>query len=294
MSMRGFTTSEVAQAICAIDNQQRQQLASEFKKEFGTDLVVALEKAFKGHFEEMIIALMQTPAVYDANQMHEAMSGMRTNDPLLIEILSTRSNRQIAELKHEYERLNKKRPLEQDIKARTKGPFQNLLVSLLNGSRDEHRETDLALAHEEAVKLYREGEGKRGVNAAAFNQVLANRNFIQLRITFDHYKQLSHHDIEQAIEHEFSGDNEAGFLALAQCVRNSSSYFAKLLHKSMKGLGTRDSDLIRLVVSRSEIDLAEIKYAYHVLHQKPLEDAIQGDTSGAYRDGLLALVRGNQ
>ncbi|KAL3069513.1 hypothetical protein niasHT_033899 [Heterodera trifolii] len=268
--------AEVTQIICSINNEQRQALALEFKKQFGTDLIAMLKKELKSDFEELIISLMQAPAVYDANQMRAALSG--SNEAVLIEILATRTNRQITALKQAYEHLDRRHQhnqLEEDIKAKTKGPFQNLLVSLLSCSREESAPASIVLAHD-AMKLFREGEGRRGVNAVVFNQVLATRSFAQ-----------------KGIEQEFSGHNEAGFLALIKYVRNASVFFADLLFNSMKGLGTRDLDLIRLVISRSEIDLADIKHAFHTLHKKSLEEAIKGDTSGAYRDALLALVKGN-
>jgi annexin A7/11 len=61
----------------------------------------------------------------------------------------------------------------------------------------------------------------------------------------------------------------------------------------MKGFGTRDTDLIRIIVTRSEVDLADIRNEYGRMYGTPLESAITGDCSGAYKDGLIALVKGN-
>ena len=40
------------------------------------------------------------------------------------------------------------------------------------------------------------------------------------------------------------------------CVRNRADYFAEQLYKSMKGAGTDDDTLVRLIVTRCEVRLA--------------------------------------
>ena len=40
---------------------------------------------------------------------------------------------------------------------------------------------------------------------------------------------------------------------VVRCVHSRPMYFAEKLYKSMKGLGTDDNTLIRVVVSRSEV-----------------------------------------
>lgn len=45
-------------------------------------------------------------------------------------------------------------------------------------------------------------------------------------------------------------------------VHDRTGYFAEQLYKSMKGLGTDDRSLIRIVTSRSEIDLEDIKESF--------------------------------
>ena len=43
----------------------------------------------------------------------------------------------------------------------------------------------------------------------------------------------------------------------------------------MKGLGTDDAALIRIIVSRCEIDFANIKFEYERIQNKPLLSAVK-------------------
>uniref|UniRef100_A0A914H5T6 Annexin n=1 Tax=Globodera rostochiensis TaxID=31243 RepID=A0A914H5T6_GLORO len=276
---------EVIRLLCTISNQQRQEVVVEFKS----------------LFEELILALLELPSVFEARQLYKAMSGlMGTKESVLIEILTTHSNRQIGEMKRVYEKLYG-HPLEKDIVGDTSGPFQHLLVSLCNESRDESWNTDPLRANMVARTLFKKSEVESGVDDAVFNQVLANENFNQLHLIFTEYEKVSGHTIDQAIQQQFSGETRDGFMAVVECVRNRHAFFAKLLQNATKGffgignlgIGTRDSDLIRLIVSRAECDMAEIKDQYMQMYNTTLENAIEKNCSGSYKEGLLTLIKGN-
>lgn len=58
----------------------------------------------------------------------------------------------------------------------------------------------------------------------------------------------------------------------------------------MKGLGTKDKLLVRMVVLRSEIDMMDIKIEFQKMYKKSLESFIKSDCSGDYKRALLCLV----
>nr|KAG5708245.1 hypothetical protein BaRGS_021179 [Batillaria attramentaria] len=252
------------------------------------DLKADLKSELSGRFEDVILALLDPPRLFDAKEIHRSIKGVGTDEAALIEILCSRSNAEIKQIKELY-KSHFKKDLEKDIISDTSGDFKRLLVAQLNGSRDERAVVDPTLAMQEAQELYKAGVKKLGTDEETFNRILCLRNYGQLRATFDAYKQVSGKDIEDSIKSEMSGNLENGFLAIVRVARNTPAYFAERLYKSMKGAGTNDQALIRAVVSRSEVDLDFVKQEFQRMYGKTLASFIKGDTSGDYRKTLLAL-----
>ena len=80
------------------------------------------------------------------------------------------------------------------------------MVSLSCGHRDESFNVDPIAAVNDARNLLQAGELWFGTNESTFNAILVQRNLWQLKQIFAEYKNLTGHDIENAIDNEFSGD----------------------------------------------------------------------------------------
>ncbi|CAK9800127.1 Annexin B9 [Anthophora quadrimaculata] len=290
-AMKGFGTDEKAiiNVLANRSNLQRQEIAIQFKTLYGKDLIKDLKSETSGNFEKLILAMMMPLPQFYAKELHDAMSGIGTDECVLIEVLCTMSNHEIRVIKQAYEAMYG-RSLEDDLRDDTSGNFKRLMVSLCCANRDESFDVDPAAAVEDAKELLRAGELRFGTDESTFNAILIQRNVPQLKQIFQEYENITGHTIETAIENEFSGDIKKGLLAIVKCVKNKPAFFAEQLYKSMKGFGTDDNRLIRLVVTRSEVDMGEIKEVFRQQYNESLEDFISGDCSGHYKKCLLALV----
>lgn len=65
---------------------------------------------------------------------------------------------------------------------------------------------------------------------------------------------------------------------------------AEILHHAMKGLGTDDDTLIRIITSRTNQQLAYLNQEYKRLYGKTLKKAVKSETSGDYQAVLLGLI----
>lgn len=149
------------------------------------------------------------------------------------------------------------------------------MVSLCNAARDETMEVNEEAAADDARALLQAGQLQLGTDESTFNMIFCQRNYAQLQIIIQEYERITGNDIEEAVKGEFSGDAEQGLLAIIRCVKNKPEFFAKRIHQSLSGMGTNDRQLIRLIVTRCEIDMEDIKMEYGEKYGKSLGEAIR-------------------
>uniref|UniRef100_A0ABM5EP80 Annexin n=1 Tax=Pogona vitticeps TaxID=103695 RepID=A0ABM5EP80_9SAUR len=292
-AMKGLGTDEdaIIEILVHRNLAQRQEIKMTYKASLGRDLIDDLKSELSGKFEKVIVGLMTPITLYDVEELKRAMKGAGTDEGCLIEILASRNNMEIRRInetyKHQYGT-----NLEEDIVSDTSSIFRRVLVSLATGNRDESNYVDEGLARQDAQALYEAGEQRWGTDEAQFMTILCTRNRSHLLRVFDEYTRIAGKDITESIKSEMSGDLEDALLSIVKCMRNKTAYFAERLYKSMKGLGTDDDTLIRVMVSRCEIDMIDIKAEFKRMYGKSLYSFIKGDTSGDYRKVLLHLCGG--
>lgn len=324
-AMKGLGTDEdaIIHVVATRCNAQRQRLKEMFKTMYGRDLISDIKSELSGDFRETVMACFVQPAMYDAWSVKEAIYGLGTDEQALIEIFMTRTNAQIREMKEVYadvaspNRKASKSLLEDDIRGDTSGNFKKLLVAASQGGRYEisrerleqaveeviandkptgmfdinyQKLVDMQKAKSDANRLFKAGEDRWGTDEETFNLIFSTRDYYTLREIWNEYVKIAQRDILNSIDRETSGDYKRALRGIVMNIRCRPMYFAERLRDAMKGLGTDDKTLIRIIVSRAEIDMVQIKKCFLELTKQTLWRWIKDDTSGDYKKLLQALV----
>uniref|UniRef100_A0A665WKQ4 Annexin n=1 Tax=Echeneis naucrates TaxID=173247 RepID=A0A665WKQ4_ECHNA len=270
-AIEGLGTKEniLIDVLTQRSNAQRQLICEAYQEATGRTLLEDLKGDTDGNLQDLLVALITPPAAYDCHEVMKAMDGIGTDNSALIEIFASRSTQQIQALREVY---LKGEPSFSGVSA---PDFRLTLCFRFQGQRDESTTVDTEKAKEDAMALYEAGENKWGTDESKFIQILCQRSIPQLRQTFVEYKNISGKTLQQSIEGEMSGDLEELLVAIVKCVKNVPAYLAERLYHSMKGGGTDEATLNRIMVSRSEIDLLDIRAEFKKLYEYSLLSAIE-------------------
>ena len=290
-AMKGFGCDEKAIIEVCIHrtNAQRLEIVKAYKASYGRDLIADLKSELHGKFEDSMIALFTDPIEYDADELRKAMKGLGTNEDTLIEIIASRPPQVIQAIKAKFNE-KYKRDLEADVKSETSGTLRKLLIALLQCGRSVNTNPNPSQCAQIADEIYKAGEAKLGTDESVFNKYFCTLSPHELALVSKEYHKLTGHTILQAIDKEFSGDAKKTLRTIVYATLSPSEYFATRVHDAVKGLGTKDHLLIRVIVSRSEIDIPQIKQYYKQLFGKDMYEDVKNDISGDYRTLLLGII----
>ena len=270
-------------------NAQRQNIVQAYYNHYNISIFDDLKSELSGHFKEAVIALFYTPVDYDCYQLYKAMKGLGTNEDTLIEIIATRSNNSINAIKARYPQMYGKE-LVSVVQSDTSGFFRQILMELLRAERPNNPTPDQKQCEDCAKMLYDAESLKKEALQSTYILMFTQKSREEFALISKIYYQWYSKTFFDSIESNFSGDVRKVLKAITYALLSPSEYFAYRINKAIKGFGTNDTILIRVLVSRDEIDINRIKRYYKQLYKKELYEAVSEDVSGDYRSLLLALI----
>ena len=269
--------------------KERLKIKDKYIVMYGRDLLDDLKSKLSGNFQKVMVALFMDKYEYDAKQLNKAIKGLGTDEDTIIEIIATRPGWMLKKIKAVYKQLYEN-DLEKDVKDDTSGNFQKLLITILQCNRSNNTDIDTEKCIQICDELYNAGEKRLGTVESVFNKYIGNCSPLELMTIAREYHRKYGKTLMSVIDSEFSGNIKELIQTVLYANICPSEYFAKRINEAVKGMGTNEKILNRVIVTRNEIDIPIIKKYYKKLYQKDMVEDIKDDVSGDYKELLVALI----
>ena len=293
-AMKGFGTDEnkLILTVTSHKTQERLKIKKIYQEKYKTDLIDDLKSELSGKFEDAMVALFKDPVEYDCECLHNAMKGGGTDENCLIEIIASRPNWLLEKIKKKYNQLYKKDLIE-DIKSDTSGDFQKILEGILKCQRSENKEINKENCEKLGEELNNLKESEWSVNDEnnIFYKYIMQCSPKELSAVAREYYKKSGKTIIEGIDTNFKGDAKDLLKSILYSLVSPSEYFATRIKEAIKGFGTDNKTLIRILITRCEVDMTIIKKYYKQLYKKDMIDDIKSDISGDYQKLMIELIK---
>lgn len=287
----GVDDKAVIHVLAGLDSETILEVRQSYEKQFDRDLLKDIHHDSGGHFGELLDLIVLGPVERDAFLLYQSMKGIGTDDAELIEVLISRPTDEIRKVR-EFFPTKYEGSLDEWIAGDTSGHYKEFLMRLATAERAKSSDpVDPHAVSADVKALYRGGEGKLGTDDETFINFFATRSPKHIRKVAEEYVKEYTHSLETAVKKEFSGDLQKALVWCLEFFEDHYIFFAKRIHHSVKGVGTKNKDLVRIVASRREVDLSEIAEAYAKIFGKSLKEALAEETSGDFKLLLLEIIK---
>ena len=274
--------------LSTTSNLDRQIIRLFYKKKFPNLIQKDIQTQLSGDFGKLVLNLFDLPYEYDARELHRSLTSFSKDEKAIIEIIITRPRSHLILVQKIYKKFYNV-SLKNDILNLSDKTFSEFLITILASNRPSGLTLKPNDAYNIAKDIIKNGVKQYGKNVNLFKQVFVDRSREDLimisRAFYDLYKK----NLYDVIDNEISGTNKKLIKDILFGLITPAQWFAKKAYKAMKGAGTDDKTLIRVIVSRAEIDMEDIRDYYFRDRNTDLRNDIDGDCSGAYGQLLMNL-----
>lgn len=274
--------------------REKQAIREKFQSMYNISLEDQINKDLNGNFRRTIIDLFRTKPERDAIYLFKALKGPIIHQDTVIEILCSRSNNEIIKIKEEFSaKYPKEESLEEKVQHKMDVSIRDILIKILGCQRSENPIPVEDHCKSLVKDLFDENTKELTTYELALEEVFAKCSPPELYRVNELYFSTYQKQLKSDIEKVFKGHKREGLMTILEALTSPSEYFAKRINKAVKGLGTDDKMLIRVLTTRQGVDMPEMRKCYKNLFGKDMVDDIKDDTSGKYQSIVVALASGD-
>jgi len=289
-AVTGWGTDEgkLIRVLCALPKKQLQRVNDIYIERFGKSLREVTDDElggfFEGDFKYFMKCALTKDTELDAELLVESMKGWGTDDTMLCELICTRSNRELKEAKAIFAEKEGK-PVEKWVDGDTSGGFQDFLMSCLAANRDESLTVNSAEAAKQADIIGACLDSGDGYDQ--LKNFLVRANVRQVEEIKKKYQEKFGTDMMEAIKEK--AGSEWKKILVARCY-DKPSYYANAMYGAMKGFGTDENALSRIIGRSSKGDLKRAEVRFQAMFGQSLTETITSEVGGNFKKALLTYL----
>ncbi|KNA08231.1 hypothetical protein SOVF_164450 [Spinacia oleracea] len=265
---------------------QRKLIKEAYEQQYNENLIKRFEKELSGDFERAVYRWMLDPLDREAVL---ANVGIKKSDyRVIVELSCISSAEELLAIKRAYQ-ARYKHSLEEDVASYFSGDMRKLLLLLVSVYRYETEESDPKLVQAEAEILHKCIKDK-AYNHDEIIRILTTRSKAHLTATFYRFRDVYSTPITKSLASDQDKDFVAALQNAIRCIKSPLKYFERVVTNALKKRGTDECALTRVIVTRAERDLGQIKELFYKRNSETMEHAVAKETGGDYEKFLLTLI----
>jgi len=258
---------------------ENKSLSELFKKEFSGDYGFAMR------------CLSMPLDEAECYMLKKATDGIGCKPNVIYSIVCGRTNDEINLIKKNYFKFYTK-DLGRLLAGEMYGDSERLVLNCLQAGEEDFDPQfhTIDKATEDAEFLYEKGQGKFfGTDEKNIFKLLCSAPPEHVKNINRIYAEKYGYTLEKAMEKELSGNVKIGTLHLLGMKLKPFEAIAKLIKSACAGIGT-DELLLTCCVVRYQSVMKDVMTAHIELFGKTVHDRVREETSGNYKEALLATL----
>eukprot|EP00057_Strongylocentrotus_purpuratus_P033168 XP_790431.3 PREDICTED: DNA ligase 1 [Strongylocentrotus purpuratus] len=122
------------------------------------------------------------------------------------------------------------------------------------------------------------------------SELLQSSSLLHFREVLLQYAELSDSSLAKELGKSLFGDFKDAMLCLVRCMNSNTQFLADRIHASLTGEAD-DMTLIRIIITRSELDLPYIRRSYKKKYKQTLMEAIEQKCQASFKTALVQMVQ---
>ena len=265
--------------------QNRVALAQFYKTTYDTSLFDDIKSKIGGDFGLCAALMFLTPLEFC---VYHLKLGLKKGNEVALEQITSKTPEELKIIEDAY-RKDTGKELKNDITKAYSGAVGKNLLNLFTTPRVNNPKPKKQDCEKYATILS-QTEPKNWVeDENIFKEIFLQRSPEELILIARYFLKITGNNLIDIVDKKTKSKNQ---MLLREILYNNimpHELFSEKINNAIKGAGTDEEKLSRVLVARCELDMPAIREMYQAKYKVAMKDDIFGDTSGSYQKLCLYL-----